>query len=331
MSEEEEEVVFVRSCEQSSQVPRRAMEEYKKKTNTGDDVFIRVQQPRAPPPGTTPDDGRDHAVPPPTAVLMGWFAARHRNLAKYGSIYEDMGYNVVRVIAPASVVFALKPQQTAVFTLSLLRIIAADDRLTKGGLVFMMFSNGGAINAPHLSKMFAGEYREIIKADDEPVVKVVKEAIAGIIFDSSPCYMWAHLGARAINQGLHVPEGFLAKLVYAAFAFLCFLQRLFIVNLPLYFWTGIRNADYLCPEQYLYSTVDRLSDVPALEALIEERRQKGKDIRVFRVEDSDHVMLLRNHPGKYVETIRAVNEWGVNPYRTRVGLKPWTLSDKDKS
>lgn len=306
------------------------MEQYKKKTNTGDDVFIRVQQPRAPPPGTTPDDGRDHAVAPPTVVLMGWFAAKHKNLAKYGAIFEDMGYNVVQLVAPASVVFPIKPRQTAVFTLSVLRIIAADDRLTKGGLVFMKFSNGGAACAPHLSKMFAGEYREIIKADDEPVVKVVKEAIAAVIFDSSPCYLHVHLGARAINEGLRVPEGFLSKLVLAVFALLCWLQRIFIVNLPVYYWTAIRNADYLCPEQYLYSTSDDLMDAPTLEALIEERKQKGKDIRVFRVDDSAHVMLLRNHPEKYVETIRAVNEWGVNPYRTRVGLKPWTLNDKDK-
>ncbi|CDF34755.1 unnamed protein product [Chondrus crispus] len=307
------------------------MEEYKKKTNTGDDVFIRLQKPKEPAPGTIPDDGQDHSLPRPTAVLLGWFAAKHKNLSKYGAIYEDMGYNVVQVIAPASVVFPLKPQYTAAFTLSLLRIIAADSHLTNGGIVFMMFSNGGAINAPHLSRMFTGEYQEIIKADDEPAVKTVREAVAGIIFDSAPCYMRSHLGARAINEGLKLPEGIFSKLILFAFTLWSLLQRLFIINLPLYFWTGLRRAEYLCPELYIYSTADHLSDIPSLEALVEERKQQGKEVRVFRVEDAGHVMILRNHHQKYVDTIRAVNDWGVNPYRSKAGLRPWLLQENDKS
>lgn len=302
------------------------MDEYKKKTNTGDDVFIRVQSSCSC--TSSLDETLDFSSAHPTAILLGWLGAKHKNLAKYSSIYEEMGYNIVQVVAPPSVIFALKPRSTAVFVLSLLRIIAADDRLNKGGVVFMMFSNGGAICAPYLSRIFAGEYRDIIKADDEPVVKTIKDSMAAVVFDSSPCFMHVMHGARAINEGLHVPEGLLRWLVCLLFAALVYLQTIFVINLPKFFWNGVRSADFLCPEQYLYSAKDHLLDVDQLEALIEERRQRGREVRAFRVEDAEHVMILRTYREKYTEKIRAVNEWGINAFRRRRGMKVWNLEEK---
>eukprot|EP00177_Eucheuma_denticulatum_P003475 GFKZ01006279.1.p1 GENE.GFKZ01006279.1~~GFKZ01006279.1.p1 ORF type:complete len:307 (-),score=50.68 GFKZ01006279.1:681-1601(-) len=302
------------------------MGEYKKKTNTGDDVFIRVQPSICaclPSLNGTHDFSSVH----PTAVLLGWLGAKHKNLAKYSSIYEEMGYNIVQVVAPPSVVFALKPRNTAVFVLSLLRIIAADDRLNKGGIVFMMFSNGGAICAPYLARMFAGNYGDIVKADDEQIVKTIKDAMAAVVFDSSPCFMHIMNGARAINEGLRVPEGLFRWLVCLLFAALVSLQSIFVLNLPKCFWNGVRSADFMCPEQYLYSAKDHLLDVDRLEALIEERRQMGREIRAFRVEDAEHVMILRSCREKYTEKIRAVNEWGVNAFRRRRGMNLWNLDE----
>lgn len=307
------------------------MEEYKKKTNTGDDVFIRIQRSCPPPPASTIDDSQDHALHPPTAVLLGWFAAKHKNLSKYSALYERMGYNIVQLVAPPSVIFPVKPQNTAVFVLSLMRIIAADERLNKGGLVFMMFSNGGAICAPHLSMMFAGEYRDLIKADDEPVVKTVKDAMAAVVFDSAPCYMHVHSAVKAISDGLMIPHGVLRWLLHLMFATLRMLQTIFVVNYPFFFWNGVRNADFLCPEQYLYSAKDPLVDVDRLDALIEERKRKGRDIRVFRVDEADHVKLLMVHSENYKRTIQAVNEWGINAYRERRGLTPWLLDHEPLS
>lgn len=299
-----------------------------KKTNTGDDVFITVQE-RLHPPGTNTDVGRD-AAHPPTVVLFGWLGARHRHLSKYSNLYKEMGYNTVQLVAPASVVFAMTPRSVAVFLLSVLRIIAADDRLTKGGLVFMMFSNGGARCAPHLSDMLNGKCGDLLKADDELVVKVVKDSIAAIIFDSSPAYIHTHLGASALNRGLGIQNEFLKMVVAVCFFLMCLFQRIFVVNLQQVFWTDVRNAEYLCPEQYIFSTADPLIDPMKLEALIEERRRNNKEVCVFRVEDADHVSIFRKHPEKYAEVLRGMNEWGVNVYRRRVGLEPWSLKCGDQ-
>lgn len=292
------------------------MEIYKKKTNTGDDVYVRIQ----------PNSSRPSSSVPPTAVVLGWLASKPKIVAKYTALYEQMGYNTVQTTAPFSVVFPVTPRVTAKFLLSILRILTSDTRLTDGGIVFHMFSNAGAVNAPHLARMFAGDYRDFIKVDDEIVVKKIKDSIAAVIFDSAPVYIRIHLGACAITEGLGFKESSVVGVIITImFTILCLLQRL-LINLPRDFWNDIRNAQYMCPELYIFSQIDHLLDVTALEDLIAERRQTGHDVRVWSVTDADHVSILRKHPSLYRRTIYSVNEWGVNVWRKNVSLSPWILS-----
>ena len=288
------------------------MEEYKKKTSTGDDVFSRVHN--------------VSSAPRPTAVLLGWLGSTHKNVAKYAAIYERMGYNTVRLVAPISIVFSLRQRTTSYFLLSLLRIIAADERLFSGGIVFMMFSNGGAILAPHLTRFFAG-VSHYVHADDELVVKTIKDSISAIVFDSAPCYLHNRSGANAIITGMNVPSGLLSWMVIFIFTCLAVMHKILVMDLPKFFWEGLKNGDYLCPEQYIYSTKDVLLDAPMLDDLIEYRRREGRDLQVFRVDDAAHVKIMIKHTEKYIETLHSVNRWGVNRWRKRTGLPDWDIDE----
>lgn len=289
------------------------MEEYKKKTNTGDDVFIRIQ---------TPASSQSPATAAPTAVLFGWLGSKPRHVAKYATLYEHMGYNTVQTTAPFSIVFPITPRTSAFFVLSVMRILANDDRLTSGGIVFHKFSNGGAVCAPHLSRFFNGQYHDFIKPDDKVVVKTIRDSIAAIVFDSAPVYLRTDLGAQAITEALGLPSGILATIITITFTLLCYIQYLFI-NLPRYFWDGVRNACYMCPELYIYSRADHLLDVSSLEALINERESQGQAVKVWHVEDAKHVSILRKHPQQYIQTIQSINDWGINVWRKRVSLPHW--------
>lgn len=328
------------------------MDEYKKKTNTGDDVFVRIQPQSEK--ATVPTS------PVPTAVVLGWLASKPRHVTKYTALYERMGYNTVQTTAPFSIVFPFTQRPVAIYFLSILRILASDDRLTEGGIVFQMFSNGGAGNAPFLSNFFhidnlpcsiqeqpitdidprtteqptttspsskmtvSSDFFNFVKTDDLIVISKIKKVHAAVIFDSGPVKLRIHLGYRAINEGLGINGTFLAYIVACLFTCLCLFQRLFISN---YFWNGVRNASYVCPEMYIYSHMDHLLDIPALEALIEERKQKGCDIRVFDVEDAPHVSIFRNYPKKYNDVIQSVNEWGINEWRRRNSIQLWTIPE----
>lgn len=294
------------------------MEEYKKKTNTGDDVIVRTQ-PIAP----AKSSGPRHA---PTAVVFGWFASKARHVAKYTSLFENMGYNTVQVTAPFSVVFAFNPRSVAMYLLSIMRILACDERLTSGGVIFQMFSNGGAVAAPQISHFLAGRYDDTITADDMAVVDVTRKHIAAVIFDSSPVYLRASSGAQAIIVGLGVTSTLVSTMISAAFMFMCWVQYTIFIDLPRYFWDGLRHADYGCPEMYMYSRVDRFLDVTLLESLIEERKREGRDVHVLSSDDAEHVKLLMKMPEKYVESLRNIHERGVNEWRRRAALPPWDAS-----
>ncbi|CAN8067362.1 unnamed protein product [Agarophyton chilense] len=289
------------------------VEQYHKKTNTGHPVRIRIPA------------AASAAAAAPTAVLVGWLGASLNNLAKYAAIYEAMRYNTVALVTPPSVVFAMRPLASANFLLSVLRILSADPRLTAGGVVFHKFSNAGATLSPHLSRFFAAHGPHLLRPDDQIVVNTCKHAIAAVVFDSAPCYMHVHAAAAALSRAFAVRPGLLFNLLFAVVALLSWLQRVFIVDLPVVFWRDLTRASYLCPEQYIYSAADPLLDPDALHALIHLRKARGVDARVWRVPDADHVLILRKHPEKYVDVIRALNHWGINAWRARNNAPLWQL------
>lgn len=306
------------------------MDEYKKKSNSGDDVFVSIQ----PSAGQTP--------PPPTAVVLGWLSSKPKHVAKYAKLYQDMRYNIVQTTASHSVVFPLTMRTTAIYFLSVLRILASDDRLTAGGVVFHVFSNGGAIVAPFLSTMFhlsdpdklgtlsafPKDFFNFVKSDNLIDIEKVKKSHAAMVFDSAPVSLRISLGWKAIVEGLGLNDSILSYVIAFFFTAACLIQRVFICNLPHQFWTGIRNASYVCPELYIYSRMDHLLDVTSLEALIKERAQKGKNVRVWDVDDAEHVSLLRKYPDKYREVVQSVNDWGTNEWRKRNSLPDWTFESE---
>lgn len=288
-------------------------EEYKKRSNTGDEVFIRIRETH---------DGLTSA---PTAVLFGWLGSKRRHVSKYGCLYEAMGYNLVYTTAPASVTFPLTPHIVTKYVLSVLRIIVSDRRLTSGGVVFHMFSNGGAMCAPFLSRLLTGNLQDVVHADDEVVIKTIKDAICGVAFDSAPVNLRVDLGVKAICHALGVKNSVIGAIVWMLFALMCFLQQMLVIDMRKEFWNGVTNADYFSPEVYIYSRADKVLDVAALDKLVEQRKQAGYNVRSLVVNDAEHVRILATHEGRYKETLKDLNDCGVNPWRTKHDLLAWSV------
>lgn len=288
-------------------------EEYKKRSNTGDDVYVRIR------------NDADEKTVVPTAILFGWLGSKPKHVSKYANLYENMGYNVIYTTAPASVTFPLAPRIVTKYVLSVLRIIASDRRLLRGGLVFHMFSNGGAMCAPFLARLLMGNFEHVVHSDDKVIIKTVRDVISGIVFDSGPVNLRNDLGADAICHSLGITNYVLRLLVWMLFTLVCFLQQVFIVDLRKEFWDAINAAEYFCPEVYIYSRVDKVLDVTALETLIERRKQTGHDVRTFAVEEGGHVRILSLHPHHYSETLKQLNDDGLNTWRTNHQLPAWSV------
>lgn len=289
-------------------------EEYKKRSNTGDEVFVRIQK-QAP-----------EVTSAPTAVLFGWLGSKPRHVLKYGYLYEEMGYHLVYTTAPSSVTFPLTPRIVTKYVLSILRIIASDRRLTCGGLVIHMFSNGGGMCAPFLAQLLMGNVKDVLHADDKVVIKTIKDAICGVVFDSGPVNLRTRLGANAICDSLGVSNLVLRTLIWMLFALVCLVQQVLVINLREEFWNGVTQAEYFSPEVYIYSRADKVLDVPALEQLVERRKQAGHDVRTLAVNDCEHVRILLQYEDRYCEIVKQLNDDGVNSWRARRQLPSWIVS-----
>ena len=73
------------------------------------------------------------------------------------------------------------------------------------------------------------------------------------------------------------------------------------------FWLGVRDADYGCPELYMYSTGDDLTDATRIEALILDRRATSKHaIYEMKVDYAPHVKIMLRYPHEYMAQLAAV-------------------------
>lgn len=169
-----------------------------------------------------------------------------------------------------------------------------------------------------------------LEADDFPVVAAVYSSLAALMFDSSPCFLHAETGVRALVEGAglaHRP--WLVAIIRYGFLAFVRLQHFVYGARQVEFWRRMREARYPAPELYMYSAADQLLDEAALDELISYRKSEGlaSEIRVWRIEDAPHVQLFRTHPGPYADKVREMNEWGVNRFRARQGLPPWPLPE----
>lgn len=291
------------------------------------------------------DTGWDDCHTPPTAVLLGWVGARIENLHKHAALYKALGYSVIRAVAPVRTVFAVRRTKMRMFTLAVMRVVHADKRLNRGGVVWHFFSNGGAYCAAHMASLFeraekrgregeggGPENGEESTMKEMAVVQEIRRTVAAVVFDSAPCYPHAGSAGRALSLAVGLPRGGMGEAtVRLAYE---------LVGSALgsdgrvdedeksgaAFWRRMLSADFGCPELYAYSESDELLDVARLDALVDARRADGRSVHVLRVARARHVAVLRDAPLRYARALADLHERGVNAWRRRAGFPPWPLA-----
>lgn len=290
-------------------------ETYVMKTCVGTDVTITITDESA-----------------PTALLLGWFGATPRSLSKYASLYRSLGYNTLQTAAPPSVVFSLSHASIPPYLLSLLRILASDPRLLSNGLVLAAFSNGGACVLPSLAAALSPTAPSPKgHPGDAAAAAAARAALSALVLDSAPAFPSPVALGRMLARGLGLARRpWAAAVIERGMRAVCWLQDWMHGDVRGGAWRAVRGAAYPCPELYMYSAADDLVDAEALDELVSYRkRERLGEVRVWRVGDAPHVQLLRTHRAQYVETIRGVNEWGVNAWRRRQGFPNWLLPPLD--
>lgn len=235
------------------------------------------------------------AADAPLIVLLGWFGAKDRFLSKYSQFLNEAGYPTLRAICPPAAIFWPHPAPRRRFAATLLRFLAVvDEGAPARPIIFYAFSNGGGFVITELAALL----QENNNAGGPP-----SPTVAGVIFDSAPCYMHLTTGIKALGEGRP-----LIVRVVLAFLFLISVALGFLAHpyWPRRYWhsmemlkIGNNGGKYL----YLYSHDDPLCDSERLTALIAGRVAAGLDVHARGWERSGHVAHYRFHPEEYKELV----------------------------
>lgn len=158
-------------------------------------------------------------------MLLGWFGCQDRYLAKYSELLKGLGYSSVRAICPPWRVFSPTHHPRRAWAAQLLRNLEAVDAAhgAQRRWVVYAFSNGGGFPVEQVDWLLA----------HAPEFKHLRGRVAGVAYDSSPCYMHPTVGARALGEGKPLPVRVLTTAVFWLIA----AAMLFLApNRPAVFW-----------------------------------------------------------------------------------------------
>ncbi|KAF6260960.1 hypothetical protein COO60DRAFT_1682550 [Scenedesmus sp. NREL 46B-D3] len=232
----------------------------------------------------------DGDVSRPLVVLLGWYGAADKHLAKYSRRLAGHGYSSVRGVMSGTAVFMPLMWPRVSFARALLEFLCG-----VGGpeqrFVFFVFSNGGAFPLEQIDVLLQQQRFQHLRS-----------RITGVIFDSAPCYMHPLTGAAAISIGRSLPVRLLAALLFFGLVLLgCFVAPL----RPWQYWRSMRQLGMgggRC--LYLYSADDPLCDAAKLDELVAARqRQYGAAVTAKKWQHSKHVGHLLCHAEEYMAEV----------------------------
>ncbi|DBA69073.1 TPA: hypothetical protein ACH3X2_013233 [Trebouxia sp. C0005] len=223
---------------------------------------------------------------------MGWVNCDHKYLAKYSELLSKIGYSSLRTIQPTFTGFSIAEAPRRLWASNILNYLLERQKVQRRSIVFWQFSNGGCWVFEQIITLVQ------VQARYEPI----KNAMAGLIFDSAPCVMTITSGRAAISEGTSFP---IKQLLQAAFLVMTLLTFAFVGNTSKRFWNRMLDEKLAVPRLYFYSTDDQLCDAKELETLLDKKQQQGLDVRVKRWDKSAHCAHLRKHPDEYIAEVQA--------------------------
>ena len=223
-------------------------------------------------------------------VMVGWTQSRHKALAKYAAIYNQMGLPCVTMAPHVTLTWYTSFGNRN--TKTMLELL--DKSLTSPvRVLYHIFSSGGIVVFPHLMT----EY-------DNPSSSVRSKFIpAGVVFDSAPSNFSAQVGFQA------------SKLLYKQGGFNFLTYRLantvgFLTNMAIgsrkrsELRSILEHADLLqVPQLYLYSEKDLVCPAERVREVMEGQRKMGRQVTGHCWTDSEHVKHYVQHPEEYKQKI----------------------------
>jgi hypothetical protein len=247
--------------------------------------------------------------PKAIVLLLGWWGAKSRHLAKYGQLYQERDCLTVQAICDTYAILVRNTRsidqcaiEAAAHVAQVLRDID-DDTIP---VIFHAFSNGGAYVVERMEAMIRHARTNSLPSDQDSDMVLVGKHLQGQIYDSAPVWPTTE---SAVEAAAGVFSNPIARKVVALLFYLHqFISSLYqilfrVMDWRQVFWSNLAEHALCTKQAFIYSEADTITNVKKLEELIAMRQKKSDEVLVKKFEDSLHVQHLRTHPQEYVDLL----------------------------
>ena len=241
----------------------------------------------------------------PIVALLGWNSAQDKHLAKYSEIFEQKGFDTVRIPANPYNTF-LRLNRVKEISLEFLEILEEMNSKQNRPFILYAFSMGG-FNMGYF-------IREAITTPGLRHFNSIN--VIGCIFDSCPHFPgWQSIKGIQSTIVETIPNPLIKVPVWVALG---------VVTPPVFLFTPVLRrlipesmaAPLGCPELFLFCGTDNL--VPEKDVWIFIDAHKKKGIKVFTKfwEVSGHVQHYKNYPEEYLKEVNTFTDYCMKQYLT---------------
>lgn len=229
----------------------------------------------------------------PLCVFLGWGNSKHKNLRKYGEIFESKGFDTMTVTPKLADALVFPDTKGKKIAYQVLDGIAKYSDVDKQPVVLFQFSNGGCA-------LFYFMCREIITKGSQYGEKI---KVVGSIFDSCPVVPDMDsviLTQRVFTQDVKNP--ILKRIMWHSLGLIIPLIVWFNPVVKL-FMDGLRDSPIMTPQLFLFSKSDMLAPYKSILEFIEYREKYGINVTAKLWDDTPHVSHMKQDPDGYTKML----------------------------
>lgn len=232
-------------------------------------------------------------------VVFAWMSSEEKHLKRYIDLYASLGWNSLVCHSQALNLFF--PEQAMLLALEILDELIEELKTNLCPVVFASFSGGPKACMYKVLQIVDGKCE---RRDNLVNYQVVRDCIAGHIYDSSPMDFTSDLGTRFVLHPsvlkVSKPQRFVSWIANGLASSLdgLFLSR-FESQRAEYWQTLYSTVTLGAPYLIMCSEDDEIAPCETICNFARRLQELGADVRLVKWTNSPHVDHYRHHPVDY--------------------------------
>ncbi|CAM8998615.1 unnamed protein product [Rhodiola kirilowii] len=237
-------------------------------------------------------------------VAFAWMSSEEKHLRSYVRLYGELGWD--SLVCHSQFLNMFFPDKATGLAVNVVRELVQELKLRPCPVVFASFSGGPKACMYKILQIIDDETNSLLKMDDR---QLVRDCIAGFIYDSSPVDFTSDLGTKFVLHPSVIKMSQPPKIAsWIAHGISSSLDALFLTRFEShraeYWQTLYATVSMKVPYLLLCSETDDLAPYQTISNFAQRLQDLGgDDVKLISWKDSPHVGHYRLHPEDYKNAV----------------------------